>query len=163
MWFVTSQKPGTTALGLKRVLGPGSYNTAWTWLHKLRRATVRPERDPLAGDVEVDERYIGGVGGKTSGRSPKKKAAVAIVDGVRGRGPGRIRMAKIPDVSALTLRRFIYNNIQRRFQLRTDGWPSYSGVEATGYKHTAINLSASGDPAHVSMPRVHRVAALFDR
>ena len=54
MWFVTSQKNGVSALGLQRVLGLGSYETAWTWLHKLRRAMVRPGRERLSGTVEVD-------------------------------------------------------------------------------------------------------------
>ncbi len=60
MWFVTSQKNGVSALGLQRVLGLGSYETAWTWLHKLRRAMVRPGRDCLTGAVEVDDTYVGG-------------------------------------------------------------------------------------------------------
>ena len=59
MWFVTSQKNGASALGLQRVLGLGSYRTAWSWLHKLRRAMVRSRRDRLAGWVEVDETYLG--------------------------------------------------------------------------------------------------------
>lgn len=57
MWAVTSQKNGASAIGLQRVLGLGSYDTAWTWLHKLRRAMVRPGRDRLSGAVEVDETY----------------------------------------------------------------------------------------------------------
>jgi len=60
MWFVTSQKNGVSALGLQRTLGLGSYETAWTWLHKLRRAMVRPGRDRLSGTVEADETYVGG-------------------------------------------------------------------------------------------------------
>src|SRR6266567_9628065 len=59
MWYVTSQKNGASALGLQRVLGLGSYQTAWAWLHKLRRAMVRPGRDPLSGWIEVDETYVG--------------------------------------------------------------------------------------------------------
>ena len=59
IWFVTNQKTGASALGLQRLLGLGSYHTAWTWLHKLRRAMVRPGRDRLSGLVEVDETYIG--------------------------------------------------------------------------------------------------------
>ena len=41
-------------------MGLGSYRTAWTWLHKLRRAMVAPGRDNLSGIVEIDESYIGG-------------------------------------------------------------------------------------------------------
>lgn len=162
MWFVTSQKYGANALGLKRALGLGSYNTAWTWLHKLRRAMVRPGRDQLTGEVEVDEKYVGGVG-KIRGRGAERKTIVAIAAEARGRGPGRIRMAKIPDLSAPTLRRFISDNVQRGAELRTDAWSGYSGIEAMGYKHIVTNVSDSGDPAHVVMPRVHRVASLLDR
>ncbi len=49
MWFVTSQKNGVSALGLQRALGLGSYETAWTWLHKLRRATVGEAAAAAAG------------------------------------------------------------------------------------------------------------------
>jgi hypothetical protein len=163
MWFVTSQKHGASALGLKRVLGLGSYNTAWTWLHKLRRAMVRPGRDKLTGEVEVDETYIGGIGTKTRGRGANRKTIVAIAAEVRGRGPGRIRMAKIPDVSAPSLRRFVGDNVQRGAELRTDAWSGYNGIEVMGYKHIVINISDTGDPAHVVMPRVHRVASLLGR
>ena len=163
MWFVTSQKHGASALGLKRVLGLGSYNTAWAWLHKLRRAMVRPGREQLSGEVEVDETFVGGVGTKARGRGSKRKAIVAIAAEIRGRGTGRIRMAKIPDLTALTLRRFVANNVQRGSELRTDACSGYSGIDAMGYKHIIKNLSDSEDPAHVVMPRVHRVASLFDR
>jgi hypothetical protein len=163
MWFVTSQKHGASALGLKRVLGLGSYNTAWAWLHKLRRAMVRPGREQLSGEVEVDETFVGGVGTKARGRGSKRKAIVAIAAEVRGRGTGRIRMAKIPDLSALTLRRFVSNNVQRGSELRTDACSGYSGIDVMGYEHIVKNLSDSADPAHVVMPRVHRVASLFDR
>ena len=61
IWWVVSQKNGASALGLQRILGLGSYRTAWTWLHKLRRAMVRPGRDRLSETVEVDETFVGGV------------------------------------------------------------------------------------------------------
>jgi len=163
MWFVTSQKHGASALGLQRVLGLGSYNTAWNWLHKLRRAMVRHGRDQLSGAIEVDETYVGGIGTKIRGRGAKRKTIVAIAAEVRGRGPGRIRMAKVPDLSAPSLRGFVRDNVQKGAELRTDAWSGYSGIEVMGYKHIVINISDSGDPAHVVMPRVHRVASLLDR
>jgi transposase-like protein len=163
MWFVTSQKYGASALGLKRVLGHGSYNTAWTWLHKLRRAMVRPGRDRLTGAVEVDETYAGGVGSKIRGRGAKHKTIVAVAAEVCGPGPGRIRMATITDVSAPSLHAFILNNVQEGSEIRTDAWSGYKGIVIIGYKHVVKNLSESGDPAHVVMPRVHRVVSLFDR
>ena len=70
MWYVTIQKHGVSALGVQRILGLGSYQTAWTWLHKLRRAMVRPGRDLLSGEVEVDETYLGGREVGNRGKSP---------------------------------------------------------------------------------------------
>ena len=163
IWFVTSQKNGVSALGLKRVLGLGSYDTAWTWMHKLRRAMVRPGRGLLTGTVEVDETYIGGVGKKTRGRGADRKVIVVIAAEVRGPGPGRIRMSIVPDVSAESLHEFIVNNVQKGATIRTDGWKGYNGIKDIGYGHAVTNIAESGDPAHVYMPRVHRVASLFDR
>lgn len=163
MWFVTSQKHGANALGLQRVLGRGSYNTAWTWLHKLRRAMVRPGRDLLTGSIEVDETYLGGLGAKVRGRGAKRKTIVVIPVEVRGRSSGRVRMSVIPDVSATSLHGFILNNVKIGSEVRSDGWNGYKGIETLGYKHIVTNISASEDPAHVVMPRVHRVASLLDR
>lgn len=163
MWFVTSQKYGASALGLKRVLGLGSYNTSWTWLHKLRRAMVRSGRDKLTGEVEVDETYVGGAAKKVRGRGAKRKTIVAIAAEVRGRGTGRIRMAQVPNLSAQSLHQFVRDNVQRGAEVRTDGWSGYIGIELMGYKHTATNIANTGDPAHVVMPRVHRIASLLNR
>jgi len=163
MWFVTSQKHGANALGIQRVLGLGSYDTAWTWLHKLRRVMVRPSRDQLTGAVEVDETYVGGVGTVVRGRGAKGKAIVSIAAEIRGRGTGRIRMSVIPDVSAKSLHAFISKSVEKTAEIRTDGWRGYNGLERIGYKHKATKVGASGDPAHVVMPRVHRVASLLDR
>lgn len=74
MWFVTSQKNGVSALGLQRVLGLGSYETAWTWLHKLRRAMVRPARERLTGEIEIDETYVGGPEASEPGRPRTRRS-----------------------------------------------------------------------------------------
>ena len=81
---------------MQQILGLGSYRTAWTWLHKLRRAMVRPGRDKLAGKIEVDETYIGapGKGGKR-GRGSENKVLVAIAVEINDKKIGRIRMAVI--------------------------------------------------------------------
>jgi hypothetical protein len=83
VWFVTAQKNGVSALGLQRALGLGSYRTAWTWMHKLRRAMVRPDRDRLGGpgrSVELDETFVGGrsVGGKRARYETKATVAIAV-------------------------------------------------------------------------------------
>ena len=85
-WLVTSQKSGASALGMQRVLGLGSYETAWSWLHKLRRAMVRPGRDRLTGTVEVDEAFIGGVTPGAQGRDGEDKAMVVIAAEEEGNG-----------------------------------------------------------------------------
>ena len=94
-----------SALSLQRVLGLGSYETAWTVLHKLRRAMVRPGRERLSGEVEVevDETYIGGVAAGKHGRGAAKKTPVLIAVEKRGRGMGRVRFAPIADTSADSL------------------------------------------------------------
>jgi len=163
IWFVTSQKHGASALGLKRVLGLGSYNTAWNWLHKLRRAMVLPGRDQLIGPVEVDETYVGGARTEIRGRGAEGKTIVTIATEIKGRGPGRIRLSIVPDVSSISLHRFIRDNIEPGSEVHTDGWSGYSGLESIGFKHIITNISGSGDPAHVLMPRVHIVASLLDR
>lgn len=163
MWYVTSQKQGISALGVQRVLGLASYQTAWTWLHKLRRAMVRPDRDRLHGEVEVDETYLGGVETKVVGRQTHKKSIVVIAAEIRGRGTGRIRIRRVTDVSGDSLVSFVQAAVSPGAVVHTDGWRGYNGVENAGYDHRSRNISASGDPAHIVMPRVHRVAALVGR
>src|SRR5450631_1439402 len=107
IWFLTSQKNGVSALGLQRVLGFGSYETAWAWLHKLRRAMVRPDRDLLSGIVEVDEMFVGGVEEGVAGRQTESKALVVIAAQADGPGIGRIRMRMIEDASAENLHSFV--------------------------------------------------------
>jgi transposase-like protein len=165
MWFVTSQKDGASALGLKRVLGFGSYQTAWTWLHKLRQAMVRPDRDRLCGRIEVDETYIGGTdtGGKRGRGSEKKEIVVIALEVHSPKGFGRVRMRRIPDVSGESLVPFVCDVAEKGSEILTDGWRGYNELSRCGYKHDRVVLSDTGDPAHVSMPGVHRVAALVKR
>jgi transposase-like protein len=163
MWYVTNQKHGVSALGLQRVLGLASYQTAWAWLHKLRRAMVRPGRERLSGEVEVDETYLGGAEEGVLGRKTVKKSIVAIAVEVRGRGSGRVRMRRIADASGNSLLPFVEAAVSPGSVVRTDGWKGYNGIPVVGYDHRPRSISASGDPAHIVMPRVHRVAALLDR
>lgn len=163
MWFVTSQKNGVSALGLQRVLGLGSYETAWTWLHKLRRAMVRPGRDCLGGVVEIDETYVGGPEKDKWGREIESKAIVAVAAEERGPGIGRIRLRRVADVSAASLLPFVRSAVAPGATVHTDGWKGYAGLEAAGYRHQISVISTSRDPAHEVMPRVHKVASLLKR
>src|SRR5205809_7955395 len=97
---MTSQKNGVSALGLQRVLGLGSYQTAWCWLHKLRRAMVRPGREQLPGTVEVDEAYVGAPEERMRSRETQSKALIVVAAQEEGRGIARIRMRRIADASA---------------------------------------------------------------
>lgn len=162
MWYVTSQKNGASALGLQRVLGLKSYETAWTWLHKLRRAMVRPDRDRLSGWVEVDETMIGGQENGVSGRRTTKKKWVVIAAQADGSGTGRVRMRVVKDCSAASLHPFILDCIEAGSVVHTDGWKGYSGLEAKGYGREIAKLDAGKDASRL-MPRVHRVASLLKR
>jgi transposase-like protein len=163
-WYITNQKSGVSALGLQRALELGSYKTAWAWLHKFRRAMVRPGRDRLSGEVEVDESYVGGVaaGGK-HGRGAEGKAIVAIAVEKRGRGMGRIRLGRVADTSADSLIPFIEGAVEGGSVICTDGHKGYKPLARTDYLHESISIWTSGDPAHVAMPRVHRVSSLLKR
>lgn len=164
MWFVTSQKNGVPALGLQRALGLGSYETAWSMLHKLRRAMVRPERDQLTGIVEVDESYVGGVERGVDGRHPGRKAIVLIACELKEpKGLGRVRMMPVQSIAQEDVFSFIERSVEKGSLLRTDGWNLYRFVSRLGYEHEPINVKGSGDPAHVAMPGVHRVSSLLKR
>ncbi|HOC73374.1 MAG TPA: IS1595 family transposase [Candidatus Hydrogenedentes bacterium] len=165
MWLLMGQKPGASASGLQKVLGLGSYETAWMMLHKLRRAMVRPGRERLHGVVEVDETYVGGVssGGK-QGRGAGKKEVVVIALEMRApKGFGRVRMRRIADVSGVHLVSFVSEVVEPGSEIRTDGWAGYNKLSDVGYMHNKILLCESGDPAHVLMPGVHRISSLVKR
>lgn len=163
IWFVTSQKHGASALGLKRVLALGSYQTAWTWLHKIRRAMVRRGRDRLSGAVEVDETFVGAPEEDVHGRETEEKAMVVIAAEQRGRAIGRVRLQCIVDASAESLLAFVKDSITPGSLVITDGWRGYNGLTDLGYQHEIRNIKRSGVPAHKLLPRVHRVASLLKR
>jgi transposase-like protein len=164
IWHVTSQKNGASAANVQQILGLGSYATAWTWLHKLRRAMIRPGRDLLCGRVEVDETFISGEVPKRSGRKRGGKALVIIAAEEDGKGIGRIRMAEIADRSRVSLHAFIERSAQPGSVIHTDGLPAYKGLEAAGYQHeVSVLLGQREDAATQLLPRVHRVASLLKR
>lgn len=162
MWLVASQKNGVSALGVQRVLGLGSYKTAWAMMHKLRRAMVRPGRDRIAGTVEVDETYWGAEEEGVVGRQTEDKALVIVA--AQADGPkkiGRIRMRRIPDLTRATLHGFIHQSIEPGSVVRTDGLSAYRGL--LGYQHEPLTIKGSGQSADELLPRVHRVVSLVKR
>jgi hypothetical protein len=106
VWFLTSQKIGVSALGLQPVLGFGSYETASAWMHQLRRAMVRPERDQLTGVVELDEVFIGNETRGKAGGAKDKTAAMIAVESLPGRRLGRVRMEISPLAGSAALVEF---------------------------------------------------------
>ena len=164
MWHITNQKFGASALGLQRVLGFGSYQTAWAWIHKMRRAMVRPGREKLRGLVEVDETYVGGLEEGVRGRKTEKKAIVVIaVEILVPMGFGRVRLGRVSDVSGESLVQFVQCAVEPGSVVHTDGWKGYDDLPALGYVRKKTVLSSSPEPAHVVMPGVHRIAALLKR
>ena len=170
-WFATAwhrthtKTAGMSAKGLKCELELGSYQTAWTILHKFRSAMVRPgSRELLVGDVEVDETLVGGSKAGPPGRGAVGKTLVVIaVETLIPKGFGRARLKVIPDASGETLTRFAIEAIEPGATVYTDGWRAYGGLAEEGYRHVRFNLSASEEKAHVLLPAVHRVASLFKR
>jgi transposase-like protein len=163
MWYVTSQKNGVSALGVRRVLGLGSYQTAWAWLHKLRRAMVRPGREKLKGVVEVDETYFGGLEEGSRGRGTGNKALVAVAAEADGSRIGRIRLRRVPDASRASLEGFIEQAIEPGSTVQTDGWRGYAGLEGRDYRHEVRVVGRGRGQASQLLPRVHRVASLLKR
>jgi transposase-like protein len=163
MWFITNPKNGMSALGRQRALGLGSYETAWTWRHKLRRAMVRPGRDRLAGEIEVAEAYVGGPEEGKRGRASEKKSIVVAATEKNGRAIGRIRLKRVTDVSAESLMDCIREAVEPGATIHTDGWNGYAGLSAAGYTHRITVISSGEEQAHEVMPRVHSVASLLKR
>ena len=160
VWHVTSQKYGASALGLQRVLGLGSYHTAWAWLHKLRRAMVRPGRDRLSGRVQFDETYVGGDKPGKRGRGAVGKALVVIAAQVDGARIGRIRLQTVPNAGGESLQTAVSQMVEPGAVVETDGWKGYNGIERRGYVRHVVR-EGSGDME--KLPACHRVASLLKR
>ena len=160
IWQVTSQKNGVSALGLQRVLGLGSYKTAWAILHKLRRAMVRPGRERLQGVVEVDETYWGGQEKGVIGRLTENKALIIVAAEEDGKGIGRIRLGRIPNLTRAALHGFIARAVEPGSTVRTDGLNAYRGLK--DYAHDGQVQQHQPEGEHL-LPRVHRVVSLLKR
>src|SRR4051794_11337337 len=168
IYLVTSSKGGIAATELQRQLGLGSCGTAWSWLHKIRKAMVRPERRPLAGRVEADEAHLGGPkpGKRGRGAAGKTLLAGAVEAGrgkARGRRLGRLRLASLADASAESLEAFLAANVAKPATVATDGWRGYLGLPAKGYDHEPVSLSTSWSDAALRLPGIHLVFSLVKR
>jgi transposase-like protein len=164
MWWFTTRRSGVNAINLQELLGLGSYGTAWSWLQKLRRCTIRKDREKLSGRVEVDEFYIGG---KTSGKrgrgAASKTAVVAAVErDEKKKRIGRIRLKVIPDCSSMSLNTFVEENVEPGSTIVTDAWRSYQSIDKERYAHIERNLTKTPDKESV-LHGIHLVATLVKR
>jgi len=162
LWFwaaylVTTHGPGMSALQLQRQLGISRYETAWTVLHKLRRAMVAPERGPLTGEVEVDEGFLGGRDTDLrGGRQRDGKPLVGVAVEVRGSGSGRLRLQLLRNASAASLTPFVASSVAAGAIVHTDGWQGYSRLQAAGFDHRPHKQRARFADREWVLPRAHR-------
>ena len=161
IWWLTGQKNGTSAVNIRRIMGLGSYKTAWAWLHKLRRAMITPGRDNLSGTIEIDETYIGGEKPGKRGRGSEGKSLVVIAVEVKGSRIGRIRLYRVEDASAQSLHNAIKQIVYKGSLIKTDGWKGYNGLDSIGYTHEIVRpFTEIGEEL---LPNCHRVASLLKR
>jgi len=161
VWFVTSQKNGVSAVGLQQALGFGSYETAWAWLHKLRRAMVRPERDLLSGVVEVDQSFLGGRSTGKLGASSDKAPIMIAVERNDWDRLGRVRLEVADTPGSLELVDFAREVIEPGATIRTDGARMFRRL-AKGYTHQPTTGYRAPN-ADAVMPGPHLVSSLLKR
>jgi transposase-like protein len=139
-YLMTTDKRGVSALLLQRQLGLPRYETSWMMLHKLRRAMVSATREPLRGEVEVDDTWIGGEqAGLRGSRQLKNRRAALVLAAVekRGKASGRARMSVIRDFKAATIIPVLTANVAAGSTIYTDGLKSFAGLSEAGFKHVA--------------------------
>jgi hypothetical protein len=160
MWWVVGQKQGASALGLNRVMGIGSYKTAWAWLHKLRRAMVRPGRERLNGRVQVD---VTEVTCQDPRRYPDPETLVQVAVEDRGEYMGRVRMQVVESQSEPDLIVALMDDVAEGATVHSDGWSGYNSVPEAGFDHDVDIIGRDRARATVLFPHVHRIASLLKR
>jgi transposase-like protein len=123
IWEICVHRHGISAADLQRILGLGSYETAWTWAHRIRRAMVRENREGLRGTVQMDEMYAGGKG------SDKALVLAAAEEG------GRIRLVHAPGNHEPCIKHIADTELNGDAAVKTDG-------------HAAYNKNTLGDRSH---------------
>lgn len=162
IWFITSQKNGVSASTLQQMFGFGSYETAWAWLHKLRRAMVRPDREMLSGNVELDESFVGGRSTGNYGASTEKVPVMIAVERLDTGQLGRVRFNVADAPGTLGLVDFAVDVIAEGATVLTDGAPFLKRLSRLGFDHQWSNGYNSIDRSQ-ELPGVHLVASLLKR
>jgi transposase-like protein/Zn ribbon nucleic-acid-binding protein len=156
-WFravfeISSRRNGISAKDLQRIMGFGSYETAWTWLHKLRAALVRPGREPLSQRVQIDEGFVGG----TRGGKEMVLVATETTD-------GRVRLAHAENNDEATLGKFAGAHVAPAAEVTTDGLASYNSRSLGERPHEAIVQTKAERQMHDTLQGVHWTMSLLKR
>jgi hypothetical protein len=158
IWEMCARRNGISAKDLQRMLGFGSYETAWVWMQKLRRCMVRQDRSPLQGDVVVDDAYFGAPSDRP-GRPGGRKAPIFVA----AEEDGRIRLEHAPDLSVGSVRSFVERNTAEGCHVTTDGYGTYNGSSIRRRAHRKIVVKrlpgGHGDP----IQRAHHPISLAKR
>ena len=172
MWWFTTRKAGVNAVNLQELLGFGSYHTAWAWLQKLRRCTIRNDREKLSGRVEVDEFFVGGKRSGKRGRGAEGKTIAFIaVERNKMQDPetlndyweiGRVRLQVALDCTAYSLQTFINHNINDGSKVVTDKFMSYPTILRERYRHVTIESQDKNDPEK-GLYGAHLIVSLVKR
>src|SRR5262245_16923122 len=157
MWFravfeISTRRTGISAKDLQRIMGFGSYKTAWSWLHKLRAAMVRSKSDPLGPFVQVDEALVGGKGG------PHKELVLAAAE-----VGGRVRLAHAESNDKATLKTFADGQIAADAHVVTDGLASYDRESLGERPHQAIVQTKAERRERDAVQSCHWTIALLKR
>ena len=157
IFFVARHKKGISALQLKRDTGLGSYQTAWTMLHKIRSALHHRPEFLLTGLVEADESYLGGaVSGGPRGRGAPNKTLIAGAVEQREHSAGSLRLTVVPQASRDELGPFVRGVINAaEATVLTYGWTAYEHLGSVGVDHRP---TVQGDPARAAeiLPWIHK-------
>ncbi len=157
MWFravfeISARRTGISAKDLQRIMGFGSYKTAWAWLHKLRAAMVRPEREPLGPFVQIDEALVGGKGG------PHKELVLVAAE-----ADGRVRLAHAEDNDEGTLDRFATGQVATDAQVVTDGHAGYNSKSLGKRPHAAVVQTKAERRKNDALQGCHWTTSLLKR
>jgi transposase len=150
MYLVSSSRCGVAAKQVERELGC-NYRTAWRMLNKVRNELMKQDEEPLSGQVEVDETFIGGklrnadrrkAHAERPGQRPYTWKTRAVVFGAVERG-GRIRATVVPNSQTETLMPVARQYVMPKSLIFTDEWKAYDGLGKVGYHHRRIRHKAS--------------------
>jgi transposase-like protein len=158
VWEMTTHKGGISAKDLQRIMGFGSYETAWSWLHKLRRCTFSQKRKRLAGPVQVDDGYVGGRD-ERPGRPNGNKALVLVA----AEAWGRVRMEHSPNLTKRSVKSFADRNIVTQAAVTTDGYRSFSSKSLGSRKHTQHVQPQKRHFTYDPLQQAHFALSLFKR